>query len=433
MSNNAQVESSARSTLKESSKDKKPFGVVVGAGSTGLIAASLMATDYEHILIFESSSQFGGVTKDIEGPGQRTFYSGCQYLLLDYLPADYDFSNLLTFEHRYGSITKVDDNLLFKNDFSGPTFPDSWFELDKVVEKDAIDFENLSLRSRVSLYPPQIQNLLIGFISRVFPDETLDQFSSCSAASLGISRVTALQDEMDLVQKKSQSFVWDQLYGVPRSSLGIKFETAAVPKFGFSTFWGEFFEQIYSKTKISLELGVKVNRVDTMEDDRMVSASAKIWTADPRFPVRHFARSRLESKTNNKYVTGIFIIDYEGPSVPYYINVFSKEGIITRIYIYELQDELKITLESVAPFKSIKEVRDEITPLLESAQIRVFLPNQDVRSHFLRQYFPMSMRDTILINKAEEEMSNLGWSKSGMHLSDRSSRIRIIKDSLAVF
>lgn len=430
MNNNLTKKAIDHSLNQQSLRDRAN-GFIIGAGSIGLIAASYMAPKLNSVTIFESSSKIGGVTKDLECGHGNLFFAGCQYLQMDYLPSDYDYKNLQIFEHRYASITDIDGFYLFKKDFAGPAFPDSWFEYKKINIRNDLDIATCSLKTRLSCYPPNIQSFLINLFSIFYPGESLDIFSSSSAEILGFGRITAVHEEMDLILMKEQSVIMDQLYGVPRNRLGVKFETVALPKLGYSNFWIDFLEQLKQKSQIILELGVKISHIPSIFDFRLESTRVNLWTGDPRYPVRNFTQSRLDSKTSKKYLTGISISSFTGPTVPYYINIFSLNSTITRIYIYQLYDELKISIESRVPYKNLREIEEEIMPLLSSAEISARFPKQIVQSHLLRQYFPITHRDTNLIHKTEKIMSNSGWAQSRMYLYQRSSRLHSIKNTLA--
>ena len=96
-----------------------------------------------------------------------------------------------------------------------------------------------------------------------------------------------------------------------------------------------------------------------------------------------------------------------------------------------MYDELKISLESRVPYKNINEIEEEIMPLLSSAGITARFPQQVVQSHLLRQYFPITHRDTNLIHETEKIMCHSGWAQSRMYLYQRSSRLHYIKKTLA--
>ena len=100
--------------------NKSPTVAVIGAGFYGLVLAESLAKAGASVTIFESSSRIGGVTKDLEYDHGNLFFAGCHYLQMDYLPLDYDYTNLQIFEHRYSSITDIDGVYLFKKDFEQP-------------------------------------------------------------------------------------------------------------------------------------------------------------------------------------------------------------------------------------------------------------------------------------------------------------------------
>lgn len=410
----------------------RAHGIIVGAGSSGLIAAALLSREHDLVRIFEGGSEIGGVTRDFFNADGRMFFAGCQYLLPHYLPAEYDYSSLHIFEHRYGSLTEIDGNWGFKDDFAGPAFPDSWVELEQSVERITPEWKKQTLRGRISLYPSPIQKKLFSFVNRLVPDSYLDQISAESSAILGIGRVSSHGKDEELVRKKLESVAYDELYGVNRYHLGLNYELAATPKFGFSHFWSDFLVQMQSHARVELYKRTKINSAPILEELEAQKPGIKLWTADPRFPVRHFTKSRLESLHYKKYLTGLSLDHFDGPKLPYYINVFSSSGKLTRAYFYELEEQVRVSLESVQPFNDLQELSAELLPALLDSIISLKIPEQVVESHETKQYFPMTKRDSDLIGEATQEMSNFGWLDSGMHLYGRQSKLERIETSLGI-
>lgn len=404
--------------------------MVVGAGSSGLIAAALLAKKYDRVRIFEGDKEIGGVTKDVLSDDGREYYAGCHYLIPSYLPSGYDYSSLTTFEHRYGSLTLVQGKWIFKDDFAGPCFPDSWIEFTHSKAKLEPDWQTYSLLDRISLYPREVEQYLLDFMRKYLPISALDSIPGEGASVFGISRISGNSNDQELVAMKNRSPLYDELIGASRTLLGMNFETAAVPQDGYSRFWKGLLAQVGTSADVELIRRAKINRPGALAEVDALAPGVKLWTADPRYPVRHFSHSRLESLSYKKYFTGIFLDSFSGPRTPHYLNVFSQHGKLTRAYFYELGGEVRVTFESVQSFSNLKELLAEVLPALQASHISIGVPNQEIRSLESRQYFPMTTNDETLIRLTTERMKDDGWLDSGMSLSNRKNRVQKITHSI---
>lgn len=291
------AENQSKSGSSREDPSPSSIGVVVGAGSVGLLLGALLVSRHKSLHFYESQSEIVGATRDFAGTGNKIFYAGPQYLLPSYLPVGYDYSGLTTSEHHYGSLSNIDYAWFFKKDFAGPAFPDSWIDLDESSVAEPVDWDTQSLRARLSLYPQPIEEKLVGFTKRFLPAASFNSVTGSNASIPEIRRVAAEEHEEELVQRKHSGTLWDQLYGAKRSSLGASFETAALPKLGFSIFWPDFLEQIQASTQVAFHERDKINTPYALQDPVFSGTNAKLWAGDPRFPVRHFTKYRLASLT----------------------------------------------------------------------------------------------------------------------------------------
>ena len=132
--------------------------VIVGAGSVGLILASNLSSEFNEILIHESTGLIGGIMQDFSND-KGEFFSHCQYLSGSYLPGAFKNElGLNEFEHRYASLTNFDDYWIFAENFAGPTF--RTFELS---EFDPIEAP-VSIHDQLALYPKLVREYLFAFL-----------------------------------------------------------------------------------------------------------------------------------------------------------------------------------------------------------------------------------------------------------------------------
>lgn len=408
-------------------------GAIVGAGSVALLAAGWLASNFGKMTIYESTKSIGGVTGDISATQQGIFFAGCHYLESRYLPPGFDYSGLLRFEHRYSSLTDHGKGFTLKNGFAGPSFPESWFDFSGANQSSyQLDVApGRSVGERLKAYPRPIADRMARFIRRFYPDESWLYLSTSSLGALGLSRVTTQGDESWMASKKQDSILFDEIFGVSRSALGLSPEWAFIPKFGFSDFWDNFSHQLKDFVDLDFRFSTRVNRPTLLSELNSAPSQLKIWTADPRFPVRHVTGSRLTSLSYKKYLTGVRLSSFNGPTLPHYINVFETTEGITRLYFYQLGSELKMTIESLAAFQDLGQLKSSLSTMLEAAGIELTIPFQELASLSSRQYFPMLESDQKLLKITTRCMENRGWLAPGLDLFDRRARMRSLMDSLS--
>lgn len=399
----------------------------MGAGSVGILASAFLAKQQDSVVLHEGSKTLGGITRDILDSRGRLFFAGCQYLEASILPEEYDYSGLRTFRHRYGSVTETSSESFFKSDFAGPAFRDDWFEMDHESRFSAREkVEGESIRDRFRLYPPRIGQELQSYASRLIPLNALEILDSDSIGTLGLARVTSWGNDSKLLESKLSNATADRIYGVTRQTLGRPHETALVPTLGYNHFWNIFCNQIATRTRLDIRFGTKVNRESALSEISQGNYTTKIWTADPRFPTRHFSGKKLESYCYKKYIVGISVDEVCGLDLPYYLNVFSSSNSILRIYVYELESEVRASIELSRPPENLKSLRMEVARALNSSTISLKIRDQGFTCNELRQYFPHTIFDAALLKFTSEQMKKSGWISEAIEHSDRSSRLQSI-------
>lgn len=406
--------------------------VVIGAGSVGILTSKLLATRSNNsVTLLESSTVVGGVTRDIEDDENQRFFSGCHYLDLEYSElAKTPRSPLVQFDQRYASLTQIGPNWFFKEDFAGPVFPTDFFRPNTNI-RSKFTTEEKSLKDRLSNYPNPISDWLYQFSSRVASPEVLPP---SSAKTLGISRVSSFEEEDELRSLKLESDYADSLYGLPRSSLGIAPKPAFMPQHGYTHLWESLVRDLQEEGNFQLKR-MKVNQKSAFDSVSKLGTGAKIWTADPRFLVRHCLGTRLDSLAHRKHVFGLSLKSEKAsqPSqvTPYYINVYSHHSPITRLFVYTLENQLRLSVEAIEGFSNEVEMRRHINSLLSKTScIEQVEQKGEVMASVANTYHPMSNRDLALLKAVQESLRRMEWTYSGLDEYDRASKMAVIMRQL---
>lgn len=394
---------------------------IVGAGSIGLLVAGHVASRYKTVEIFESSKEFGGITRDILTPDGDVFFSGCQYLHLNYLPVSLTQRlNLYEFNHYYASLTEENGIWNYKNLFAGPVF--------RHESIDENNCENLfgTLQQRLACYSKPINTFLSNYIKKFFPFGH-DNLHWSGSIALGISRIGTTENDLELLNIKNRSEIIDSLYGVGHNVRGIAFERAVLPKLGFSKFWNDYSREINNLNSIKINLNSKIKSPNITFHD---ANSRKVWCADPRQMVAFAGNSKLDSLRYKIISYGLNLDLYTGPQLPFYINVFSENHPFLRLFFYEIDSSLKISVDSMKEFQEISELETEILFLADRANITIKVSKKNLASKKFLRFFPISESDYFKISDSEEQLSKLNWIRGGTNLYDRKSRMTLILNQI---
>jgi hypothetical protein len=397
---------------------------IVGAGSLGLIFAGKATEKFSKIEVFESSKNLGGVTRDFYGPTGSIFFRGCQYLQSSYLPTwALDSDNLVQFEHRYASLTEQNKSWNYKLDFAGPSF-----EIGELPQR-SINLRQYTLDDRLKCYPEDISQILRQHIKK-FIRVDCNLLHISSMVSLGISRIASLSQDLELLQTKQKNSLVDEMYGVSRKILGEKFEISYLPKFGFSNFWLNYTKNLEFSLQVTINYSSKLDKKSIDSYSMGGRAVTKAWCADPRQMIQLKTSKKLDSLSYIIHFYGVTLRSYFGPSLPFYINIFSANHPLTRLYFYELDSEIKLSVDSLVKYDLESELINEIMILTSRAHITIEIKNYDIAHIKTRRYFPISTRDYELLENCNQDLIESNWLNTGTNLYDRKSRMELILNQI---
>lgn len=393
--------------------------VIVGAGSVGLILASNLSSEFNEILIHESTGLIGGIMQDFSND-KGDFFSHCQYLSGSYLPGA--FKNQLglnKFEHRYASLTNFDDYWIFAENFAGPTF--RTFELS---EFDPIEAP-VSIHDQLALYPKPVREYLFAFL-RKFTNIDLNLIHVSGLSSINMARISTLTNVKDLIELKQNNNVIDKIYGLPRHFIQLTYENCYMPTKGYQAFWSDYLNQLNEFKQIKILFHSKFSSNEILKLARPENINLKAWCADPRFLVNALTDLKLESINYKKFFYGLVVKKYSGPNLPYYINIFCNEYPITRLFFYYTESGVKLTVESISKFLSLSDIKKCLNVLIHETSISFEYSDSTMAFHQSRQYFPMTIKDFDLIKQLSKKLNQSNWLDTGLYFYNREKRLQMI-------
>lgn len=310
---------------------------IVGGGLTGILAAfEAHALGCRDITLFERFDGLGGVALPKSAHGME-LRDGCIYLgpkgdamrtmLEEHGVAFEDFENRFCSVSPGGAVAE---------DFGGPSLAARDFRL----RPGSMD----SLASRIANYPEDIEASLVNYCRWHLGTDDLASVHESAAIPLAINRVFPLgADIVTVASAKRDDPLHDELYGIPRHMWGHRRNvTASLPKGGFKAMFDQCLRALHG-------LGVAVHEASLVSPRAALlehtAGEVLVWAANPTplFKPMGLATPELLKKT---FATYVFPVRWTGPS-PYYIQNFTAEGSIFRLYFYESGGQTLMAVECV--------------------------------------------------------------------------------------
>lgn len=410
---------------------KKKSFAIIGGGLTGCASALYLKDKGYDVTIYEKDNELGGITKDLKFHNQ-IYFNGPNYLnpesLLIQLIKEKNFfnNNILTKNISYGSYTDIFGKKTFDSDFAHP------ISFEKFKTKISLKIKPNNLLERIQHYPKKTSKDLINWCSR-FENELIKLHPECSH-SLGIGRVFFKNSEKELLIAKKKSNFYDNLLGIPNlNKLNTKF---CIPKNGYDLFFQnlkKFLEEKHIKIILSSKILIQKekDRIFFNASKKTIIADYFIWACNP---VPLLVSLNIGKLDNPIIKTKILSCDLDENSKKVhnrYIQVFSKNSNIFRIYIYNLKKKNKLTVELMLNKKNNdikKELKyslnilskfgykfDTKNPIHETRQIRHILFTADDYKKFM---------------KFEKISKNINIISGGWYLTGSQAKMNHIKKTI---
>lgn len=312
---------------------------IVGGGLTGILAAfEAHRLGAREIVLHERFDDLGGVarTRNTRGLELRegAIYFGPpgdeMVALLQDQGVAFD-----VFENRFGSVSPGATAPVLTDDFGGPALRSA--ELGLAPYGD-------SLTSRLAAYPQPIRDSLIRYAEWHLGPSAVETADESAAIPLAINRVALVgHDPAAIVALKSADPLYDELYGVPRGQWGrVTNSLATLPRGGFA----HMFDQCRARL---LDLGVRIETASLISPRETLLADRDrevvVWAANPT-PLFKPLGLKPPSLIRKSFAAYSFQTDWTGP-LPFYVQNFTAEGAVFRVYLYETGGQAVVTAECV--------------------------------------------------------------------------------------
>lgn len=341
---------------------------VVGGGITGCATALELTRLGFQVTLYEAKPLLGGILRDLESDG-RWYFNGCQYLRTEQawhkaLP-DALQDNLYRFDHYYGAYTDLGFGLVSHEDFEAPVFdapPDGMADPDtyRVCA---------SLADRMRCYPPAIGEAVLGWLRHLGADpEVID---AGNAYNVQLGRLYLRGGDKEIEALKTGSPVADDLLGLPRTVRGEGRPIGSLPLNGYNAFFGVF-ENILIEAGVAIRTGQPV--VPRFEDDTAILRlrgetlwpDLIVWAANPTPVIAAAGLGRLDDPFVDITVSAGSISGSGLPADPHYVQVYSTDSPVTRIFIYPRDGGHCVTVEHMPDGRSLPDLQTHVQEICRS-------------------------------------------------------------------
>ena len=346
---------------------------IVGAGFSGCITALNQKNLFDNINIFDYKNNIGGILNEIEF-NDSFFLNGCQYLDVNTewfkTLLSTNLFNFHEFNHSYSSYTNLEGYVNSSNNVAGPIFDINNFDLKLFKKKNTI---NSSIKENFDQYPESIKKLL----SKWFNNFKLNdkQIHFLSLQSIQLSRVFFNKNNNEIFNLKNNYKFLDDIIGVPRSFYTNKPLKAAIPFNGYNKFFKNLKNYLEDNhVKFYLRSNIKLLKgVDDyyFNNEKLKSNQLTLWAANPVPLISTLNLGKIQNPfiKVNLYHFNI-ISNVNSFDLFKYIQVYSLEDPILRIYIYELDNHPKIVVEAFQT-ADIGQINYSLNKILEHFNINI--------------------------------------------------------------
>ncbi len=342
--------------------------VIVGAGITGCIAGIELAKLKHDIHIYDSCNEIGGILRDAKF-NEDIFFNSCHYLnnnasWVQNLLKDHSF-NILKFDHIYGSFTECESQKVVCNESANPAFNIN--ETDNYINNNYILGQNDSINNRFEAYPKCISSFLKKWFDQ-FQTHDSKYIHENGSIATQCNRVYLKGQETNINKLKGVSMIMDSLYSIPRNTFNKSKRSlkAILPIKGYDYFFYEL-KKVLTDNNCNLNLGSTIrpyfddnHKLNIKCNDKQINYDVIIWAANP---VPLIFKSGYGKLDNPYCKMKIFYFNMTNKKIidPKYIQIFSLKSLITRMFLYNINNCNKLTVETIYTDKDPEQELDFIS------------------------------------------------------------------------
>lgn len=409
-------------------KNKRTL-VIIGGGISGCVAAFLAVKKNYDVHLIEKDDKLGGVLKDVS-QNDDNYFRACQYINPEarwYKEIPFKELDLQEFLHEKGTYTDIFDEISLEKNIAGPSTSETFnYEIET---SDKI--HDLSFVERIKFYPKKIQNKIRKWFMSFNID--INELSGKSATPFAVGRIFFRGDIKKIKMLKEKSKKLDDLLGLKRDEMNLRNINASLPNNGYDEFFLKF-KSILLQNKVKINLSTIAKPIWDQKNLKLlikgkeIKPDKVIWTGNPTGLIKSFGYPLLESLHIKS--KDIFIELNDKVKENIYIQIYSSEIPISRIFLYNLKNKGKMTIETLTSEINKNDIIEFTKKIMKSFNYNYKIKEDTLISNDQKKYILISKKDDQLIRKFihETEGSNLihgNWLEHG-----RDQKINFLINSL---
>lgn len=395
---------------------------IVGAGSVGICAKYILNRKQIESTLYEATNTIGGLLRDISFEG-KDYFAGCQYfpnnqISYEILPKD----GLQSFFYSYGSYTDIFDEISVSSEFVGPT-------INKHVNlKDPrnVDFLDISIEEKLKEYPSSIRFGLQNWLAGIgIKTSTMHQNSLLGLGAVRIYLPNQIKD-IEIMRKKipSASSFYGQLYFNHTQE-----DLFSVPNNGFNSYLdSNVLPEIIKETNTNISLKIFADKTGfRLTGSKALNAYDKIiWTGNPNPILKCLNLPKLDS---HNLRCEVLVGEISAPiSKPFYVQVFSKQSNILRIYLYKVNNKSCFTIEKIEDGEQVNQTIQFARKVLELFGIVTLFELKTKKKQ--NRYILHTLDDYQSLKHLNKILSDTNLIPAGWHLYGRDSKVGFVLDQI---
>lgn len=322
---------------------------VIGGGITGCITALHAVKKGYEVTLFEKDKILGGILKDTKF-NEDIFFNSCQYFnpeepwYKEYIQNEFNFK---IFDHEKGSYTNIFDNEVFSNQVPNPTY-DKKLNLSEVFKQENFNKKE-SLSERLNCYPEIVSKSIKKWIDGHEVDSNHLSWDHPNGFACGRVFFDKHIEEIKILKKKFPFL--DKILCLPDRyrDIDLSISKVSVPKNGFNDFFDNL--KIYlEKNNVKLNMATVIKPI-WEKNNLTISCNGKkylfdkiFWSGNPTGLIKSYGLPLLDSlniSSRNLH------FNLKGKlKNNFYLQIFSKDHPISRVYFYNLNQRPKLTVET---------------------------------------------------------------------------------------
>ena len=393
---------------------------IVGAGSVGISAKYILNNHQLVSTLYEAKTTIGGILRDITVE-ENNFFAGCQYfsnkgIFSELLPK----TGLKSFNYSFGSYTDIFGEISVSTEFVGPTLRK---KIDLITPRN-VNFLDISIEEKLKEYPAFIKFGLQNWLARIGINSRKMHQSSLVGLAAGRIYLPNQIKEVEVIRRLEPSasnfyallyvnHTQDETFSIPSEGFNVYLDSNVLP---------EIIKDL--NTNVSLKIEKSGTGFRLQGNKYLKSYDKIIWTGNPNPIFRCLNLPKLDSHNLKcKLIVGEINISMDQP---FYVQVFSRQSNILRIYLYKIKDKSYFTIEKVDDEEASNDTVNFAKKVLESFGIDTPLDLKAEKRQ--NRYMLYTLDDHIRLKNLNQILADTNLIPAGWHLYGRDNKVQFVLD-----